>query len=135
MALLVWNDSYSVGVRSLDHQHTGLFESLNELHAAMMIGKANSLTGPLLHKLVDYTKKHFAAEEAMLAAAHYPMLSQHRVLHRDLIRKVNEYAARFERGEISLSVDLLNFLRDWLTTHIMKEDHQYGSWLNDHGVH
>jgi hemerythrin len=29
---------------------------------------------------------------------------------------------------------LLNFLRDWLTNHIQKEDRQYSSWLNQRGI-
>ena len=38
---------------------------MNDLHAAMMKGQAQSLTGPLLQKLVDYTRTHFEDEEAM----------------------------------------------------------------------
>jgi hemerythrin len=135
MALLTWNDSYSVGVNVLDGQHTGLFETLNELHAAMMKGQAKNLTGPILNRLIEYTQEHFAAEEAMMAAAKYPGLVQHRAKHRELTNQVIEFAGRFDRGEIALSPELLTFLRDWLTVHIMKEDHQYGPWLNDHGMH
>lgn len=74
MALLAWNSSYSVGVKSLDGQHTALFEILNDLHTAMMKGQAQTLTGPLLRKLIDYTRTHFTAEEGMLAAAKYQAL-------------------------------------------------------------
>ncbi len=134
MALLNWSDKYSVGVEALDSQHTGLFDTLNELHAAMMKGQAQSMTGPLLHKLVDYTRKHFSAEEALMASVKYPAMAQHIVKHRDLTKQVDEYVGRYERGEISLNLPLLNFLRDWLTNHILKEDHEYGPWLNEHGV-
>jgi hemerythrin len=51
------------------------------------------------------------------------------------MKQVEDFAARFERGDITLSVDLFNFLRDWLTTHIQKEDKEYGPWLSEHGVH
>ncbi len=135
MALLTWSDKFSVGVRALDDQHAGLFEASNQLHAAMMKGQAQSMTGPLLAKLVEYTHEHFAAEEAMMAATKYPNLGQHRVKHRELIKQVNEYVARHERGEIALNTDLLNFLRDWLTTHIQMDDRQYGPWMHEHRVH
>ena len=134
MALLNWSSSYSVGVKTLDSQHTVLFDILNELHAAMMKGQAQSLTGPLLRKLQEYTRNHFSAEEQMLSAARYPGLAEHRKLHVDLMKQVEEYAGRFERGEITLNLHLLNFLRDWLTTHIQKVDKQYGPWLNENGV-
>jgi hemerythrin len=135
MALLTWNSKYSVGVRALDSQHTVLFDILNDLHGAMMRGEAQTLTGPILRKLVQYTRTHFSAEEEMMAAAKYPGLTGHRSLHRDLMKQVESYCARFERGEISLNLHLLNFLRDWLSNHIQKVDHEYGPWLNEHGQH
>lgn len=134
MALLTWNSRYSVGVKTLDSQHTILFGLLNDLHAAMLKGQAQSLTGPLLRKLVDYTHTHFATEERMLAEARYPGLAEHKIKHSALIQKVEDYSARFEKGEITLNLHLMNFLRDWLTEHIQKTDHEYGPWLNEHGV-
>ena len=134
MSLLTWNESYSVGVQTLDRQHVGLFNTLNELHAAMLKGEAKNMTGPLLRKLLTYTKEHFAAEEALMASAKYPKLAEHIAQHRDLTRQVNDYVSRFERGELTLSVHLLNFLRDWLTGHIQKTDRDYAPCLNDHGI-
>ena len=134
MALLTWNSKYSVGVKALDSQHTVLFGILNDLHAAMMKGDAQSLTGPLLRKLANYTKEHFAAEERMMTTAKYPGLDAHRNQHRDLNKQVAEYIGRFDRGEVTLNLHLLKFLRDWLTNHIQKVDCEYGPWLNEHGV-
>ena len=135
MPLMTWSSKFSVGVIALDSQHTLLFGILNELHDAMMKGQAQAMTGPLLRKLADYTRTHFTAEEGMMATARYPGLNEHRVKHRGLMKQVEEYVGRFDRGEISLNIQLLNFLRDWLNNHILKEAHQYGPWLNEHGVH
>jgi hemerythrin-like metal-binding protein len=134
MALMTWNNTYSVGVQSIDSQHTVLFDLLNELHGAMMTGQASSLTGPILKRLVTYTREHFAAEEVMMAKARYPGLAEHQLKHKDLIKQVEDYSARFDRGEITLNLHLLNFLRDWLTNHIQKVDHEYGPWLNKNGI-
>jgi hemerythrin-like metal-binding protein len=134
MALMAWNNKFSVGVKMLDEQHSGLFETLNELHGAMLKGQAQSLTGPLLRKLVDYTRRHFAAEEAMLVTTQYPGLAAHRVKHHDLTKQVVEYVTRFEKGEVTLNLQLMNFLRDWLTNHIQKVDKEYAPWLSEHGV-
>jgi hemerythrin-like metal-binding protein len=111
-----------------------LFGLLNDLHAAMLKGQAQQLTGPMLRKLAEYTRDHFSAEERMMEAAKYPGLPGHRTKHRDLTKQVEEYVAKFERGEGSLNLQLLNFLRDWLTNHIQKVDSEYGPWLNEHGV-
>lgn len=61
MPLLTWNDSFSVGVRAIDSQHSTLVAILNELYDAMMQGHAKEVTGPLLHKLIKYTREHFTA--------------------------------------------------------------------------
>ena len=47
MALLTWNSKYSVGVEAMDKQHTMLFTMINDLHAAMSKGQAQSITGAL----------------------------------------------------------------------------------------
>jgi hemerythrin-like metal-binding protein len=134
MALITWTDKLSVGVKTIDDQHTILCETLNELHAAMMRGQARIMVGSLLRTLVDYTHHHFAAEEAMMKAAQYPGLAQHCIKHRELTKEVEEYVARYEQGDITLSLPLLNFLSNWLTTHIQSEDKQYSPWLIQHGV-
>ena len=134
MAFLTWDEKYSVGVKALDGQHTKLFEILNNLHAAMMKGQARSVTGPLLHELIGYAHNHFTEEEKIMTAAKYPALTDHKVLHADLVKQVQDFAVRYDLGEIALGHDLFNFLRDWLATHIQKEDRQYGPWLNQHGV-
>jgi hemerythrin len=134
MALLTWSSRFSVGVKRMDEQHTVLFRMLNDLHESMMKGQAKQIVGPLLRKLSAYTHEHFTAEEGLMAASGYAGLTQHRVLHRDLIKQVNEFAARYERGESTLNLQLLNFLGDWLSTHIQNEDQKYGPWMNEHGT-
>ena len=39
MALLTWDDQFTVGFQSMDAQHKLLFESVNELHRAWTKGK------------------------------------------------------------------------------------------------
>ncbi|UWZ81719.1 bacteriohemerythrin [Occallatibacter riparius] len=134
MALMTWSDRLSTGVKAMDEQHKGLVKTLNELHDAMLNGAGKSAAGPLLDRLVRYTHDHFASEEALMSRAKYPDLAAHLVKHKDLTRQVEAFVGRYKRGELSLNVDLLMFLRDWLTTHIQKEDRDYGPWLNQNGV-
>ena len=134
MALITWDDTLSVGVRAIDDQHKGLIQSLNDLHDAMIKGLAKQATGPLLDKLVKYTKEHFVAEEAMLKRTSYPDFADHKARHVELTQQVEDYVARFRKGDIGLTVHLMDFLRSWLTNHIRRVDRDYGPWLNQHGV-
>ncbi len=134
MALLTWNQEYSVGVQSIDGQHSGLFAILNDLGNAAAMGKARHATGVLLRKLVDSTNFNFHVEELLMASTNYPGLPQHRLRHYELMRRVNEFVSRWEKGEATIDEKLLEFLRDWLANHIQSDDKQYGPWLNEHGV-
>lgn len=134
MALMTWSQEYSVGVQSIDGQHSGLFAILNDLGSAATLGKARQVTGVLLRKLVDSTRFNFQVEELLMASTNYPGLPQHRIRHYELTRRVNEFVSRWEKGEAAIDEQLLEFLCDWLANHIQSDDKQYGPWLNEHGV-
>ncbi len=134
MPLIQWNDSLSVGVRTIDAQHRKLVDTLNELHHAMLGGQARQITGAILEKLLQYTRDHFSAEEAMMATAAYPGLEEHKLRHIDLTRQVEGYIARFQHGEITLNLHLMHFLRDWLTQHIQQEDRGYATAMHARGL-
>ena len=134
MPLVVWSDKLSVGVKAVDDQHTVLFDSINELHAAMIKGQARTIVGELLCKLLVYTRNHFSDEERMMEAASYPGLAVHQLKHRALTKQVEEYIARFQKGDLTLINELASFLSDWLKTHILSVDQQYGPYMNEHGV-
>lgn len=134
MPLLVWDAKYSVGVTAMDAQHTVLFEILNQLYDAMTARQDRAVLGDLLTRLSNFAHQHFAEEEQMMAAAQYPELEPHRVLHRDLLEKVEDFKLRLNRKELTISLHLLNFLRDWLTRHIQQVDHNYSAWMNERGI-
>lgn len=134
MSLLAWNDNFSVGVNTIDQQHSGLFAVVNELHTAMMKGQTKTVIGALLDKLVKYTREHFAHEERMMEAAKYPGLAAHKAHHAELTKQVGDFMARYKRGDGTLNIELLRFLSDWLTKHIQKEDKEYSPWLQRSGA-
>jgi len=134
MPLVVWSDKLSVGIKNIDEQHTVLFDTINELHAAMIKGQARTIVGELLARLLTYTRNHFSDEERMLESSGYPDLPQHRELHRNLTKQVEDYIARFQSGDLTLSTDLAGFLSDWLKKHIQGTDQLYGPYMNQRGV-
>ena|ERR1035438_824133 len=133
MALLTWSNKYSVGVKAIDDQHATFLRMVNELHAAMIRGQAQSVAGPLLRKLANYARDHFSTEEKLMETAKFPGLAQHRAKHQELLARVGEYVARYEKGDHTIFVPLLKFLGDWLTNHLQQTDQEYEQWLNDHG--
>ncbi len=134
MAHIQWSDRLSVGLASIDAQHRKLVDFINELYDAMMKGEGKSHTGPILKKLIRYTHEHFAVEEADMQKSGYPDIAHHKELHRELTKQVEDFEARFERGEVTLSISMLQFLNEWLTGHIIGVDKLYAPCLKDHGI-
>jgi hemerythrin-like metal-binding protein len=134
MALLRWSKKHSVGVMEMDDQHVALVKILNDLHAAMLKGQAQSVADPLFKKLMEYMQQHFSAEEALMERARFPALSEHRAGHHALTAKVEEYCARFKQGDDSMYPALLRFLRDWFVNHMQQVDKEYSVWMHEHGV-
>jgi hemerythrin-like metal-binding protein len=124
MAIMQWDQKLSVGVARFDDEH------VNRLHEAMCSGKGRSVTGATLSELVAYVASHFAAEEAAMAKAGYAALAEHKQEHGKLTAQVREFQERFESGDATINVSLLNFLRDWLVNHILKTDALYASALS-----
>jgi len=136
MPLLSWNDNLSVGVATIDADHKKLVSIINELFDAMRAGRGQDALGKILDSLVSYTKTHFAREENFFAQTGYPDSTAHKKLHDDLTRQVLEVQRKYKQGETGiLSVEVMNFLKDWLLTHIKGEDKKYGPHLISKGIH
>jgi hemerythrin-like metal-binding protein len=135
MASMIWSESLSVGVKTLDDDHKKLVDMINELVDGITNKRRLEALTQVLDKLVHYTKLHFAREEDYFARTGYPQAATHIQQHRTLIQQVSQLQARLKAGDTSLlSLDLMKFLRDWLTRHIMEEDKQYKSHLNSNGI-
>jgi hemerythrin-like metal-binding protein len=102
---------------------------INELYTAMLNGEPQATTEEMLNHLMDYTHRHFAAEEALRTLTSYPHLEPHIAMHRALTREVNKYREEFRHGHGVANLPMLHFLNEWLTTHIMKQDKQYAPWM------
>jgi hemerythrin-like metal-binding protein len=135
MALLTWNDAYSVKIKEIDLQHQKLVELVNELHHNMKQGKGKEIVGKILHDLVDYTVYHFATEEKLFAKYSYPDSRVHIREHQDLVEQVSANVKEFEKGKGVLPMDLMEFLKNWLVNHIAKSDKNYSSFFNSKGIY
>ncbi|MBI2418898.1 MAG: hemerythrin family protein [Ignavibacteriales bacterium] len=135
MALVDWKEIYKVNIIEVDNQHKKLVELINSLHDALKIGKGKEVLSKVLSELVDYTVYHFATEEKYFDTYEYPETAIHKKQHCDLVEQVAALQKKFESGEKVLTMDVMNFLRDWLHDHIVGSDKNFGPYLNGKGVY
>ncbi len=134
MALITWGPMLSVGVKEIDEQHQRLIALVNELNDAMQSGQGKAKLGAVLGELVRYTVYHFGTEERLMEKHHYELTIAHRAEHRKLVEDVGAFKAKFESGNAMISAELMNFLRDWLSRHILGTDKKLAQALNKAGV-
>jgi len=134
MALINWSDELSVNIAEMDKEHKQLVAMINELHEAMSSGKGKDVLGNVLGRLVDYTKFHFAAEEKLMSSNQYPGYLNQKAEHDKLTKQVIDIKARLDAGNMVVTVEVMTFLKDWLTKHIMGLDKKYSSFLNNKGI-
>ncbi len=134
MAYLDWNDSYSVKINDFDVQHMKLIDYINDLHLAMTQGKSKEIMGDLLNKLSQYTIEHFSSEEKLMIKYNFPGYIEHKKQHSDFIEKVSQAQKSFKEGKFLISIDIMNFLKSWLVSHIMGIDKNYSSFFIEKGL-
>ncbi|MBN1241663.1 MAG: hemerythrin family protein [Spirochaetales bacterium] len=131
MAFFDWDDKLSTGIPVIDEQHMKLVSFVNQLHEAMLQRKGKEVLGGIIDGLAKYTVYHFATEEKAFAAHGYDGAPGHVKAHKALLQRVEEIALKHARGELTVTSETLNFLIDWVGTHIMKEDKLYVPFLKD----
>ncbi len=134
MALIQWNDSFSVKVTEFDQQHQKLVSMINELHDAMKQGKGKDVLSKVIKVLISYTATHFDTEEKYFARFGYPETGSHKKEHAAFIKKVFEFKDEFEKGKLGLSVKVIDFLSDWLKNHIKVTDMKYSQFFKEKGL-
>ncbi len=134
MALIEWKDSYSVGIEHIDNQHKVLVQQINSLHEAMKLGQAKDTLDEILKKLIKYTSTHFKSEEVLFARYNYPDSEQHISEHKKFVEEVLSFKEDYDKGRVMVSFEVMDFLKNWLITHILGSDIKYKSFLNSKGV-
>jgi hemerythrin len=134
MDIITWSESLSVGVKRFDDEHKQLINIVNRLNNALLIGGSPKTMEHVLDGLVDYTVVHFRHEEEYMTKFSYPEYASHKKEHDDLTGQVSDFRDRYRSGKVTFSLELMNFLRDWLTNHIMGSDKKYKDFFTGKGL-
>lgn len=134
MSLFLWGQEYSVQIASLDNQHKKLFALVNEMHGAMKSGKGKEILAKVFNELITYTKTHFSAEEQLMTTHRYPGYLMHKNEHDTLTRQVIEMQQKLNDGKAVMSVEVMEFLKNWLSHHILENDKKYSQFFREKGV-
>ena len=130
MANIHWTQDMSVGVESLDNDHKLLLSLVNQLDDAIRAGIGEDTVSSVLDALLDYAEYHFSREEALLDACGYPDDEAHKHTHQVLRMQVTHIRDRYLANPDTIhDREVLAFLKNWLTSHIMGRDKLYAPFM------
>lgn len=129
-----WGKELRIGINKIDSQHRRLVILANDLSHALREGQANSALQPILEELADYTRTHFSYEEQLMQHSEYPDFVSHKAAHARLVQKLEDIFQGFKANRSGIGIETFNFIKDWLTSHIMRTDKKYVSPLESRGV-
>ncbi|KAB2898373.1 MAG: bacteriohemerythrin [Burkholderiaceae bacterium] len=129
MPFMPWTSELELGFDEIDRQHQELVRLTNALHEELCcpIPRREAI-GAVLEGLVDYTHNHFIVEEVLFQRHGYPETPAHQAEHNGFTAKAMDLLMRFEDGE-EVSIEALEFLKEWLVHHICKVDRAYLPFL------
>ena len=85
-----WEDSYSIGIESIDIQHKKLFELVNKLYDLKDNSNIKEEIRDILYAFREYTITHFQDEEFYMKSIGYPELEEHKLMHEHIIDSLSQ---------------------------------------------
>jgi len=144
MAFLEWDPRFSVRIAEIDQQHKKLIGLINRLHESMrQAGGRDALEtaieelsaqATVINEMVEYSSYHFSTEEKYMRQYVYPDFEKHKKEHEYFINKVRTLKSDFDGGQAILSSQIMEFLKKWLSDHILGMDKKYEPFFQAKGL-
>jgi hemerythrin len=125
MAKLFWKDAFSVGIEKIDNQHQHMFAIINKFIERPDSAEDTEQVSQILNEMAVYAREHFADEENLMQEYGYPGLEPHKWQHAFFIDMTTELVTQFMHTQDKIADRIAEFLRLWLTGHILKTDMKY----------
>jgi len=120
-------------VKEIDDQHKELvfiLQQVNDLNKrGVTDGRRRMYLPVIIKRLYYYSQFHFNLEEELMQKFNYPGLMKHKTLHQSFIDKINHFAKDYRQAKVSLTEEIVNYLKDWTLQHILQDDADYKNFL------
>lgn len=134
MAKIVWDDSFSVGIRKLDNEHKMLIGMINKLHESGQAQGNDEVVTDLITEMTDYFHYHFATEEHYMRKYHYPDYARHCAEHEEFIERVIAFCSEDLSQSKKIVAEMADYLGEWLINHVLVTDMKYTSFFHAKGL-
>lgn len=125
---VVLDDRYLTGISVVDEQHKKLVKLCNELYNAVMRERGTGSVDytdhvkKALQECSSYAQSHFRTEEKLMTACKFSGYKEHKFRHEQFIKRVLVDSRNFDAMNLEKAMSFLNFLKEWVLSHIAHED-------------
>jgi hemerythrin-like metal-binding protein len=131
---IAWSSELSVNVKEIDEQHRYFVTILNKLYAASLSLGGQAKIPQLFMELGKYGTEHFSTEEKYFDKFNYAGAFEHKEAHKKFNAAIGQYAVRIKQGQ-DITLELLDFVENWLIDHLSSFDKKYTQCFNEHGLY
>ena len=136
---IIWSKDFSIKNAALDEQHQIIFDITNDAYElANKINKQEEINEiqeaklkeelkTLIYKMFRYMKIHFKDEEDYMKEIDFPLLDEHRILHKQLMNGTRDILTQND-GLKDFAERFRDFTLEWLLEHFINGD----AWIENY---
>jgi hemerythrin len=128
VTVLQWSGEFRIDDGPMDEIHVEFIDALNALAAA-----EGDVVLPTLDAFIAHTERHFAEEEAWMAASDFPRIYCHSTQHASVLQVAHEVRERIVNGEANLGPLLATAVGEWFRDHAATMDAMLAQYMNEQG--
>ncbi|WP_419763656.1 MAG: hemerythrin domain-containing protein [Arcobacter sp.] len=121
--VIQWEKSFAIGHEKTDSEHKNLFDIAAKLNKYKNDSKK---IVQIIKELADYTNFHFTNEEKFMKSINYEYFDEHRKLHKDIVKALNNTIREMvslPKEEIVFKLNVL--VNKNIVQHILIEDKKF----------
>lgn len=133
-----WKERYSLNIPTIDTQHKKLFEIGNRAYELAILNDGYDHYDEIMSivdELLDYTKYHFEYEEELMEKYKYTGITHQHKEHNFYVDKIKNISEEnVDADQQKAVLDILDFLSEWISSHILISDRKYANDFKERGI-
>lgn len=128
-------NGFKTGVLWQDFQHQQLIDLLAQLRKARQDKTDADIFNYTVGFLAMYVNHHFKLEEEYMKKFEFEDRENHKEEHRKLIKTIKDFRTEHKNYSPQAIDALIDNMKEWIITHIMKSDLKLGAFIIDREKH
>jgi hemerythrin len=132
--LITWDEKFALNIKEIDQQHKKFIDMINVLYDSCSRKVSEEVLEQTIADMRDYAFVHFRNEEKYFERVGFKEAPSHIAQHHFFLENIERIQEQYCQNDFALPAQVLTFLQEWLTNHIMNSDRKYVASFVEHGI-